>query len=110
MTYRRNLFQDDNDNDPLAGVSNLFDVAMVFAVALLVAAISYMHVGELLSEDDVTIVKNPGKADMEIIKKSGKKIERYKASGVTSNGDASGKKVGTAYQLENGDIIYIPED
>ncbi|MBD3321813.1 MAG: DUF2149 domain-containing protein, partial [Chitinivibrionales bacterium] len=36
--------------------------------------------------------------------------ERYKASGNTSEGDTKGKKVGTAYQLDNGEIIYIPEE
>lgn len=48
---------------------------------------------------------------MEIITKEGKEINTYKASGETSDGDGQqGKRLGTAYQLENGQIIYVPED
>lgn len=31
---RHNLLKSDEENDPMSVVSNLFDVAMVFAVAL----------------------------------------------------------------------------
>ena len=61
----------------------------------------------MFSKDDFTMVKNPGKSDMEIIQKKGEKIEKYKGSKGSSEGQ--GQKVGTAYQLENGEIIYIPE-
>lgn len=37
---RRRLLNKDEDNDPMSVVSNLFDVAMVFAVALMVALVS----------------------------------------------------------------------
>ena len=42
--------------------------------------------------------------------KKGEKIEKYKpsAESETSN-KAKGKKIGIADQLENGDIVYIPE-
>ena len=36
-----------------------------------------------------------------------KKIEKYK--GTKGSSEGKGKKIGTAYQLENGEIIYIPE-
>jgi hypothetical protein len=54
-------------------------------------------------------VKNPGQANMEIIQKKGQKIETYKASGQTQNGNTKGRRLGTAYQLEDGSIIYVPE-
>lgn len=105
---RREFFADSEDTDPLSGLANLFDVAMVFAVALIVAMVSFMKMGDLLTGKDVTIVKNPGKSDMEIIKKKGKKIERYKTAKDFSGG-GRGKRVGVAYQLENGEIIYVLE-
>ena len=37
---RRRLLKSEEDNDPMSVVSNLFDVAMVFAVALMVALVS----------------------------------------------------------------------
>ena len=95
------------DIDPLSGMANLFDLAMVFAIALMVALVVRFHMTEMFSSEDLTIVKNPGKKNMEIIQKKGTKIEKYKATQGTSTG--TGKKIGTAYQLENGEVIYIPE-
>jgi len=59
-------------------------------------------------EKDVTIVKNPGRQNMEIIKKEGEKISRYTTSHNFS-GEGKGKRVGVAYELENGEIVYVPE-
>ncbi|MBS2098675.1 DUF2149 domain-containing protein [Carboxylicivirga linearis] len=106
---RSKRFLQDEDIDPMATVSNLFDVAMVFAVALMVALVSRYKMTEMFSKDDFTMVKNPGKENMEIITKEGEKIETYKASDETSQSRNKGKRVGVAYQLENGEIIYIPE-
>ena len=106
---RRFLHNGGEDDDPLSGMANLFDLAMVFAVALMVALVSRYQMTEMFSKDDFTMVKNPGKKDMEIVQKKGNKIEKYKAkSGGASKGN--GKKVGAAYQLESGEIIYIPEN
>jgi len=47
---------------------------------------------------------------MEIITREGEKINRYTPSDTESPTSGNrGKRVGTAYQLENGEIIYIPE-
>ena len=112
MSRRRRgsrLLVDDNA-DPLSVVVNLFDVAMVFAVSLMVAMVMHMNMTEVFVNEDFTVVKNPGKDNMEIITKQGKQINTYKASGeTTDNNGAKGKRLGTAYQLENGQIIYVPE-
>ncbi|WP_317417738.1 DUF2149 domain-containing protein [Phocaeicola coprophilus] len=108
---RRNLLRKEEDNDPMSVVSNLFDVAMVFAVALMVALISRYSMTEMFSQEDFTMVKNPGKENMEIITKEGEKINRYTPSEDTSSQNGKkGKKVGIAYELENGEIIYVPEE
>ncbi len=90
-------------------VSNLFDVAMVFAVALMVALVSRFNMTEIFSQEDFTMVKNPGKENMEIITKEGDKINRYTPSDDQNQNGNKGKRVGIAYELENGDIIYVPE-
>ncbi len=109
MKRRRLLFQNE-DFDIMSVVGNLFDVAMVFAVALMVALVSRYNMTEMFSTEDFTMVKNPGKQNMEIITKKGKIIERYTPSNDQTNTDgAKGRKVGIAYELENGEIIYIPE-
>ena len=108
---RNRLSHDTDDDDPMSVVSNLFDVAMVFAVALMVALVTRYSMTEILSKEDFTMVKNPGKDNMEIITKDGQKINRYTPSEDQSKKSGNkGKKVGIAYQLENGEIIYVPED
>lgn len=107
---RRNLLKKEEDHDPMSVVSNLFDVAMVFAVALMVALVARFNMTEMFSKEDFTMVKNPGTDKMEIITKKGEKIEKYTPSENSSQDKNSrGKRVGTAYQLENGEIIYVPE-
>ena len=107
---RRNLLRRDEENDPMSVVSNLFDVAMVFAVALMVALVSRYNMTEMFSQEDFTMVKNPGKENMEIITKEGEKINRYTPSESQDGQDGKcGRKVGVAYELENGEIIYVPE-
>ena len=92
-------------------VSNLFDVAMVFAVALMVALVTRYSMTEMFSQEDFTIVKNPGKEDMEIITKEGGRVNRYTPSeDQSARSETRGRRVGIAYELENGEIIYVPED
>jgi len=43
----------------------------------------------------------------EIIVKKGTKIEAYKVSGETTSGN--GERLGTAYRLANGEVIYVPD-
>lgn len=107
---RRTTLLQDDDNDPLSVVVNLFDVAMVFAVALMVAMVIHMNMSEIFGQEDFTIVKNPGKENMEIITKEGKEISTYKASDEETDAEGShGRRLGTAYQLDDGRIIYVPD-
>ncbi len=108
---RRNalLHSEGNDADPMGTVSNLFDVAMVFAVALMVALVARYSMTEIFSQEDFTMVKNPGQEDMEIVTKQGQEIKRYTPSEDTEASGRRGRKVGVAYQLDDGRIIYVPE-
>lgn len=109
MLRKKRLLRASEEEDPMAGMANLFDLGMVLAVALMVALVSRYDMPELLSSEDYTMVKNPGKEDMEIIMKKDNKVIKYKAEQGAGSGEGGGKKVGTAYQLENGEIIYVPE-
>lgn len=107
---RRKLLGGDADDDPMSVVSNLFDAAMVFAVALMVALVTRFNMTEMFSQEDFTMVKNPGKENMEIITKEGTEINRYTPSDTQDKETGKrGRKVGIAYELENGEIIYVPE-
>lgn len=109
MLRKRKLVNDREDHDPMAVVTNLFDVAMVFAVALMVALVTRFDMTEMFSKEDFTMIKNPGTEQMEIITKKGETIEKYTPSEEQNSDGSRGKRVGVAYQLENGEIMYIPE-
>ena len=98
-----------DDTDPLGAVANLFDVAMVFAVALMVAMVSSWRLTEFLTQEDFTMVKNPGTAEMEIITQAAGEITRYRAEAGNDATGRRGRRVGIAYQLDGGEIIYVPE-
>ena len=107
---RRNRYQagfDDEEVDPMSNLTNLFDVAMVFAVALMVAFVVRSQMTEFLSAKDVTFVKNAGKDDMEIIVKKDNKVTRYKSE--KKKGSGKGQRVGIAYRTESGEVIYVPD-
>ena len=97
----------DEDEDPLSGVANLFDVAMIFAVGLLVMMMMYVNLPELLTSQDVTIVKNPGQDDMQIIIKNETEIEvlNMTEESVTT----MGKLVASLYETEGGATVYVEE-
>lgn len=107
---RTGLLHDEEEQSPMANVANVFDVAMVFSVALLVALVMSYHLPELLSsQEDITIVKNPGAEDMKIIvKEEGKPIEVLNMT--DSIGGGTGEALGTAYKLADGRVIYVPDD
>lgn len=109
--YRRSgILIGEDDPSPMNGVGNLFDTAMVFSVALLVALVMSYSLPELLnSSEDLTIVKNPGSQDMQIIvKEEGKPIE---VLNMTDNiGGGTGEALGTAYKLADGRVVYVPDD
>ena len=105
------LTDPDEGDNPMGMLTNLFDVAMVFAVALMVAMVTHFNMSEIFSKEDFTIVKNPGADNMEIIIKEGNEVKNYTPSdSETPTSGSKGRRVGTAYQLENGEIIYIPEN
>jgi len=108
MRKANRFLEEGEELDPLSSLVNLFDVAMVFSVALMAALVSYLDLGEMLFSDEFTIVKNPGKENMEIIIKEGQEIRAYKADETQQQSGGRGKAVGTAYQLDSGEIIYIP--
>ena len=99
-----------DDADPLGGVVNLFDASMVLVVALILALAGSAGLAEVaarMSTRDITIVTNPGRPDMEMIVKRGERIERLRSS--DERGAGRGQRLGVAYRLESGEVIYVPE-
>ena len=63
---RRRINRTDRNGDPLDGVVNLFDVAIILAVGFLLAALTGIGLTGILSSKNVTIVTNPGQPDMQV--------------------------------------------
>jgi len=97
----------EEDCDPISGLVNLFDAAMVFAVALMVAFAIQTRTTAFLMADEATMIKNANTPEMEIIVKKDNKVTKLKAS--DESGTGKGVRVGTAYRLETGEVIYVPE-
>jgi hypothetical protein len=104
---RRRIDRTDRNGDPLDGVVNLFDVAIVLAVAFLLAALTGIGLSGILTSKNVTIVTNPGQSDMQVITKKGEQITRLdlkagqQVSGV-------GTLIGQFYRLPDGTTVYVP--
>ena len=60
-TRRTTPFKDD-DADPLSVVVNLFDVAMVFSVALMVSMVMNLNLSAFFTGGDFTIVNKEKKS------------------------------------------------
>lgn len=85
---RQRLWDDPDDEDPLATIANLFDVALVFTIALVMALAASMR-----------------NATIDV--KRAQPLQRYRLVEQTASGD--GTRLGTAYQLPNGDVVYVPD-
>lgn len=99
------LLEEAEADDPILSVVNLIDVFLVIIAALLLAVAN--NPVSLFSQDDYTLIKNPGEANMEVLVKQGETLERYKSSGEIGQGE--GAKAGVAYRLKDGSMIYVPE-
>lgn len=93
---------DEAEEEPLAGVANLFDVAMAFSVALLAAfAVGVARVPTVLNNAD------RGKAETDLQLAESRKLPRLRESQEQLSG--RGQRLGMAYRLESGEIVYVPQ-
>ncbi len=99
------FLEEDESLNPILSAVNLVDVFLVIIAALMISIAQ--NPLNPFSADDVTVIKNEGKKNMEIITKKGKKITKYKSSGKIGEGE--GEKAGVAYKMKDGSIIYVPE-
>jgi len=106
---RRFTVYDTGDDDPMGGVANLFDIGLVFIVALLLTLFSAYRLQDLFDQrSEMTIMKRNASGEMEIITKKGTRIKATKVSRQTARG--MGNRLGVAYRLENGSMVYVPDE
>jgi len=99
------LLHEDESLNPILSAVNLVDVFLVIIAALLITIAQ--NPLNPFNSDDVTVIKNPGKKNMEVVIKKGEKIDKYKSEGKIGEGE--GTKAGVAYKLKDGSMVYIPE-
>ncbi|NRA85332.1 MAG: DUF2149 domain-containing protein [Gammaproteobacteria bacterium] len=100
------FLDEDEELNPILSSVNLIDVFLVLIAALLIAIAQ--NPLNTFNSDDVTVIKNAGKPNMEVIIKNGKEIKHYKSSGDIGSGQ--GVKAGITYKMNDGSMIYIPQD
>ena len=114
MKYKSRLendteFSPSDSDDPMNSIANLLDIFLVFIVAILITFLSVFHLQDLLSSDsNVTVVKQSKDGEMTVITKRSTKIEAVKIT--KSEAEGKGVRLGVAYQLEDGSMVYIPDN
>lgn len=104
MSLRHLSILAEEDDDPMLSAINLVDVFLVLVVALLTAVVVQTQAS---GNDRLTIIRNAGQPDMEVIVREQGREVRFKGAGSAVQGQ--GVRAGVAYQLEDGNIVYIPE-
>jgi hypothetical protein len=96
------------NDDPLSGVANLFDVSLAFIVAMAIALFSVLGSKDMMSADaSWTMTRTGADGRMEVVSKQGRQIKVSKVSDRQLSGN--GERLGIAYQLPDGQVIYVPE-
>jgi hypothetical protein len=104
---RRSLLDiEAEDDDPILSVVNIIDVFLVVIAVLLIAVIE-SPVNPFATENAV-VITNPGTDRMEIAIRRGREMKHYRSAGEIGEGE--GQRMGTAYQLKDGTMIYVPEE
>jgi hypothetical protein len=94
----------DRAGDPLDGLVNLFDLGIVLAVAFLLAALSSLRLTGILTERNVSVIRNtPGGST--IIQKQGQTVHTIQLSGQKVIGQ--GRKIGEVYRLSDGREVLV---
>ncbi|NMG46246.1 DUF2149 domain-containing protein [Aromatoleum toluvorans] len=102
---RLRLHDEPEVDDPILSVVNLIDVFLVIIAALLLSIAN--NPLNPFTGDKLTLIRNAGRADMEIVTKDGKTIQRFQSGGATGQG--KGVKAGVAYRMADGSLVYVPD-
>ena len=97
------------DDDPLANVANLFEVGILLALGFLVALISALNLLEVFdAKSKVTITTENADGSLDVVVKDGEKTTVRRVTKQIGSGD--GTRLGVAYRLADGTVVYVPEN
>ncbi len=95
------------EDDPLAGLINLFDLWMVFSIALLLSLATFLKLPPPAS-DQALARGDAATSQVQRILSRARKLPHYRVSRDELSGE--GTRLGTAYRLKSGEVVYVPDD
>lgn len=101
------LLSQGEEDDLLAGVANLFDIGVVFALGFMVALISALNLLDIFDPDQRVTITKEREDGLEIIVRENDRTTVRRMTQTVGSGD--GTRLGTAYRLEDGTVVYVPE-
>lgn len=96
---RRLRLSSSISEDPLDGMANLFDLGVVFALGFGIAVLARA------AQDTSTYAAQAHSAP---VPDRTQPIERFRSTNDQLGGN--GQRLGTAYRLANGEVVYVPDD
>ena len=104
MIHKPRRWEVVGEDDPGAGLLNLLDVWVAFSVALLLALFGYLHSVKALAPAEA---RHPDQLPVAALQKA-LKMPHFRPANDSSSGE--GTRLGVAYQLQSGEVVYVPED
>ena len=92
---------DPGHDDPLEGMANLFDLGVVFALGFGIAILA-----QVAKHDPARAADALQKSSDEVPDQAAT-LKRYRST--DDNLSGNGTRLGTAYRLANGEVVYVPE-
>jgi hypothetical protein len=99
---RRLRLSDPGQDDPLAGMANLFDLGVVFALGFGIAILA-----QVSKHDPARAAEALKKSAAEEVPEQAAALKRFRSTDESLGGN--GTRLGTAYRLANGEVVYVPE-
>ena len=107
MRDKRRRWDSITEEDPLAGLVNLFDLWMVFSIALLLALVGVSQLSERLSQRSAVKERPNDGSVPNVPSEKSNRLENLRISHDKATGE--GERLGTAYRLKSGEVIYVPD-
>lgn len=94
----------EEEAHPLSDLTNIFDITVVFCVGLLFILWSTLGLKDVLQVEKGSTVKLE---QLEALLKKAKTTKMMRSTDKEMQGE--GLRLGTAYMLQDGTVVYVPE-
>lgn len=96
------------EDDPLSLMPNLFDLSIVLAIGFLLTSLGALSFRDLVkSSDDWTMIRQTKSGQTEVLTRRGGAVQIQQVNPRKAGGQ--GVRLGVAYKLEDGEVIYVPD-